>query len=165
AGYTARVAGTERGMGARPEPTFSACFGAPFLPLPPRRYVDLLQAYLRRHKPLVVLMNTGALGGPLGAGGERPPIDVSRRLLHAAQSGALRSVPLREHPQYGILIPEQCPGVSTEWLDPRTAWKLAPAAYDQAAAELVAAFHGAVNTTYAGQVPAEILAAGPRRVA
>src|SRR3712207_258809 len=75
AGYTAKVAGTERGLTGRPEPTFSACFGAPFLPWPPRTYVSLLRDYLRRYQPLVVLMNTGASGGAYGDGGERPPID------------------------------------------------------------------------------------------
>jgi phosphoenolpyruvate carboxykinase (ATP) len=162
AGYTAKVAGTERGLGTKPEPTFSACFGAPFLPWHPRRYVELLREYLRRHRPLVVLMNTGALGGPYGAGGERPPIDVTRTLLHAAQSGVLRGVPLSPHPQYGVLLPETCPGVPAELLDPRRAWKGTLEAYDLAVRELVAAFEQNVTRKYAGQVPDEILAAGPR---
>lgn len=162
AGYTAKVAGTERGLGARPEPTFSACFGAPFLPLAPARYVELLGEYLRRHRPLVVLMNTGSLGGPLGAGGARPPIEVSRGLLRAAQSGVLRNAPVRQHPEYGFCIPETCPGVASELLDPRRAWTLAPAEYERSVRELVAAFHKQVNEVYAGRISAEILAAGPR---
>src|SRR3712207_6831084 len=89
AGYTAKVAGTERGLGTRPEPTFSACFAAPFLLWHPRKYVELMREYLRRHRPLVVLMNTGAIGAPYGEGGERPPIEASRNMLRGAQSGAL----------------------------------------------------------------------------
>lgn len=161
AGYTAKVAGTERGLGSRPEPTFSACFGAPFLPLAPGRYVELLKAYLEREKPLVVLMNTGSVGGPLGAGGNRPPIDVSRRLLRAAQSGELRQVSRTRHPDYGVWIPDECPGVPHEWLDPRGAWRLDAASYGSAVTELVHSFETGVNEVYRGRIPAEILAAGP----
>jgi phosphoenolpyruvate carboxykinase (ATP) len=162
AGYTAKVAGTERGLGSKPEPTFSACFAAPFLPWPPRKYLDLMRDYLRRYKPLVVLMNTGSIGGPYGQGGRRPPIEASREMLRGAQSGALRKVEMRAHPEYQVLVPAECPGVPTELLDPRASWEQGPEAYHQAARELVAAFQENVTRKYAGAVDREILDAGPR---
>jgi phosphoenolpyruvate carboxykinase (ATP) len=162
AGYTAKVAGTERGLGKRPAPTFSACFGSPFLPWPPRRYVELMRGYLQRYQPLVVLMNTGAIGGPLGDGGGRPPIAVSRSMLRAAQSGVLRDVETFRHPEYGVLVPRECPGVPTACLDPRASWKGSEEGYTRAARELVAAFHENVNRKYAGTIDRAILDAGPR---
>jgi phosphoenolpyruvate carboxykinase (ATP) len=162
AGYTAKVAGTERGLGAKPEPTFSACFGAPFLPWHPRKYVELMRDYLRRYQPLVVLMNTGSIGGPYGEGGARPPIDATRKMLHGAQSGVLRQVDLHPHPEYGVLVPSSCPGVPPDLLDPRASWKQGPESYQREARTLVAAFHENVNQKYAGSIDREILAAGPR---
>lgn len=162
AGYTAKVAGTERGLGNKPEPTFSACFGAPFLAWHPGKYVELMRAYLRRHQPLVVLMNTGSIGGVYGDGGERPPIDASRKMLEGAQSGALRNVKLVRHPEFGVLIPTECPGVPAELLDPRASWKKGPEDYHHHAAELARAFTENVNHVYAGTIDPEILAAGPR---
>jgi phosphoenolpyruvate carboxykinase (ATP) len=162
AGYTAKVAGTERGLGSKPEPTFSACFAAPFLPWHPRKYVELMREYLRRHQPLVVLMNTGSIGGPHGQGGSRPPIEASRNMLRGAQSGALRQVALHPHPEYGVLVPAECPGVPRELLDPRASWKQGAAAYDALANELVSHFHENVNRVYAGVIDREILDAGPR---
>lgn len=161
AGYTAKVAGTERGLGVKPEPTFSACFGAPFLPWAPRKYVELMRDYLRRHKPLVVLMNTGSIGGPYGQGGDRPPIAASREMLRCAQSGALREVRLTPHPEFGVLVPESCGGLPAELLNPRTSWRQGADAYTSAARELVAEFHEHVNERYDGVIDGEILAAGP----
>jgi phosphoenolpyruvate carboxykinase (ATP) len=163
AGYTAKVAGTERGLGAKPEPTFSACFGAPFLPWHPTRYVELLRGFLRRHQPTVILMNTGTLGGPYGAGSDRTPLELTRAMLRAAQSGDLRKVPLQPHPEYGVLVPQTCPQVPDEMLDPRRVWRHGEETYAAAAAELVCAFHRNVNEKFAGTVPAEILNAGPRK--
>jgi phosphoenolpyruvate carboxykinase (ATP) len=162
AGYTAKVAGTERGLGTRPEPTFSACFGAPFLPFPPARYVELMRDYLARHRPLVVLMNTGMVGGAYGEGGQRPAIADSRRMLRAAQSGELAGVPTETHPAFGIRVPLACPGVAPEVLDPRRAWRAGEAAYHQAARELAAAFEEQVTGKYRVKVPADVLEAGPR---
>lgn len=161
AGYTAKVAGTERGLAAKPEPTFSACFGAPFLPWAPRKYVDLMRDHLRRYKPLVVLMNTGSVGGPYGEGGERPPIAASRDMLRCAQSGGLRTVRLTRHPEFGVLVPESCAGVPPELLDPLASWRHGADAYHSVARELVAEFHEHVNARYAGVIDREILAAGP----
>jgi phosphoenolpyruvate carboxykinase (ATP) len=162
AGYTAKVAGTERGLGSKPEPTFSACFGAPFLPFHPARYVELMRDYLARHRPLVVLMNTGMVGGAHGEGGHRPAIDDSRRMLRAAQSGELAAVPTAVHPEFGIRVPLACPGVAPEVLDPRRAWRAGEATYVQAARNLAAAFEQQVTRKYAGTVPADVLDAGPR---
>ena len=161
AGYTAKVAGTERGLGNKPVPTFSACFGAPFLPLPPKRYVELMRDYLRRYQPLVVLMNTGAVGGPMGEGGQRPNIDDSRRMLAAAQSGVLRDVPCDVHPQFGVRVPREVPGVDPTVLDPRRRYAPGPEAYGRAVAELAATFREKVNQRYAGTVPQEVLDAAP----
>lgn len=163
AGYTARVAGTEVGLGTRPEPTFSACFGAPFLPWHPRVYVALLRDYLRRYEPLVVLINTGAIGGPYGDGGRRPPIEATRAMLRGAQSGALRTAELRPHPQFGILVPAACPGVPPELLDPRPGWcARSGGSYESAARELIGHFRETVDRVYRGAVDAEVLQGGPR---
>jgi phosphoenolpyruvate carboxykinase (ATP) len=162
AGYTAKVAGTERGLGTKPEPTFSACFGAPFLPWHPKRYVELLRDKIRKHQPLVVLMNTGAIGGPYGAVGERTPLAATRSALRGAQSGALRKVAKRRHSELGLWIPEECPGVPATLLDPRHSWKLGEAEYSRSVTELASAFHEKVNQVYAGVIDQSILEAGPR---
>jgi phosphoenolpyruvate carboxykinase (ATP) len=107
-------------------------------------------------------MNTGSVGGPYGAGGDRPPIAASRAALRGAQSGALREVPLRRHPEYGFLVPEECPGVPAELLDPRAHWRGGGAAYHEATAEMVRAFHEHVNRRYEGTIDREILDAAPR---
>jgi phosphoenolpyruvate carboxykinase (ATP) len=161
AGYTAKVAGTERGLGSKPEPTFSACFGAPFLPLPPARYVALMGGYLARYRPLVILLNTGMIGGAYGGGGRRPPIEATREMLRAAQSGALADAATDRHPVFGIRVPRGCPGLPPEVLNPALGWPGGKLAYQAAARELAAAFRVGVTGRYAGSVPAEVLAAGP----
>ncbi len=161
AGYTAKVAGTERGLGKEPEPTFSACFASPFLPWHPSKYLALMRDYLARYRPLVILMNTGMIGGAYGDGGKRPPIAATRGMLNAAQSGTLASVPTEAHPQFGVRIPCHCPGVPTEVLDPRRNYQGGEAAYHAAAARLAAAFRREVTEKFRGSVPAEVLEAGP----
>jgi phosphoenolpyruvate carboxykinase (ATP) len=161
AGYTAKVAGTERGLSAQPEPTFSACFAAPFLPWHPAKYVELMRAALDRHRPLVVLMNTGMIGGAYGKGGHRPSIAESRAMLRAAQWRVLRDIPTDLHPEFGVRIPREVPGVPAEVLDPRRAWQGGPDAYRRAAAALAAAFRREVTDRFAGSVPADVLEAGP----
>jgi phosphoenolpyruvate carboxykinase (ATP) len=131
------------------------------MPWPVARYVDLFREKLRRHRPVVVLMNTGSLGGPYGEGGKRPPLEVTRVLLRAAQSGALRDAPTWEHAEYGVRVPEACPGVSPEMLDPRKAWTGTPEAYTRAARELAAAFAEHVTRPYAGAIDPAILNAAP----
>lgn len=132
-GYTAKVAGTEAGV-REPSATFSACFGAPFLPLPPLTYADLLSEKVKEHRAAVWLVNTGWSGGPCGVGA-RIAIPYTRAMVNAALSGALESVLCRPEPVFGMGIPEACPGVPNGILDPRSTWQ-DPAAYDERAERL-----------------------------
>lgn len=136
-GYTAKVAGTERGV-TEPTATFSACFGAPFMPLHPRVYGDLLAERLKASGASTWLINTGWTGGGYGTG-RRIDIKTTRTLLNAALSGALDDAPTRSDPNFGFAIPTEVEGVASRLLDPRASWT-APAAYDAAAAKLVRLF-------------------------
>ena len=138
-GFTAKIAGTERGV-AKPVPTFSACFGAPFLPLPPVLYGRLFHDCLERRRPACWMVNTGWLGGGPGEG-RRMPLETTRSLLSAALSGALESVPMRRDPRFGFLVPAAAPGVESPTLDPRAAWSDG-ALYDETAQRLVGLFRG-----------------------
>jgi phosphoenolpyruvate carboxykinase (ATP) len=138
-GYTAKVAGTERGLGREPVATFSACFGAPFLPRPPATYASLLGEKLRRHPVSCWLVNTGWVGGAYGLG-ERMKLPYTRAMLHAALSGRLRDVPAHPHPVFRVLVPEHCPGVPDDLLNPRGMWP-DKRAYDRAAQDLSARFN------------------------
>jgi len=137
-GYTAKVAGTERGLGKEPAATFSACFGAPFLPRPAGLYAEMLGERLRRHKASCWLVNTGWVGGAFGAG-RRMSLPHTRALINAALSGQLEGVEFAEHPVFRVRMPRTCPGVPPEVLDPRGQWSDA-AAYDAAARGLAARF-------------------------
>jgi len=136
-GYTAKVAGTERGI-TEPQATFSTCFGAPFMALPPTVYADLLAAKMREHGASAWLVNTGWSGGSYGEG-ERIKIAYSRAMVNAALEGALDAVEYETHPVFGIEMPKECPGVPSEILNPRNTWKDA-SAYDVRARELAAMF-------------------------
>ena len=136
-GYTAKVAGTEIGV-EEPQATFSACFGAPFLPQPPGVYARLLGEKLDRHRATVWLLNTGWTGGPYGEG-HRMPIEATRRLLHALLSGELEAVEYRSDPVFGFDVPLRVPGVDPRLLDPRSTWR-DPDAYDRAAGKLAGMF-------------------------
>ena len=116
-GYTARVAGTEQGV-KEPQATFSTCFGAPFMPRQPTVYAEMLRDFMRRHEVDCWLVNTGWSGGPYGTG-ERMSLRHTRAMLHAALGGALAKVPFRRHPEFGLMIPEACPGVPGAILDPQ----------------------------------------------
>ncbi|MEN3002542.1 MAG: phosphoenolpyruvate carboxykinase (ATP), partial [Armatimonadota bacterium] len=129
-GYTAKVAGTERGI-TEPQMTFSACFGAPFLPIHPGHYARMLGARLERHTAQAWLINTGWTGGPYGVG-TRIPIRYTRAMIRAALQGRLDCVPYRQHPIFGLEMPTECPDVPTELLDPRGTWQ-DKTAYDQKA--------------------------------
>jgi len=129
-GYTAKIAGTERGVKA-PEATFSACFGAPFMPRPPHLYAELLGAMMKTHQSRCWLVNTGWTGGGYGTG-ERMPIAATRALLAAALGGDLQGVEMRRDPVFGLDVPTTCGGVDPLLLDPRRCWA-DKAAYDQAA--------------------------------
>ena len=157
-GFTAKLAGTEIGV-TEPQPTFSACFGAPFLPQPPSVYARMLGDKLDAHSDVSVwLVNTGWTGGPFGEG-RRMPIAATRTLLDAALSGELDGVEYRVDPTFGLEVPVEVPGVDSALLDPRSTWA-DPVAYDAKAAELAAMFRA--NFTKFGDVDARIAAAGPR---
>jgi len=156
-GFTSKVAGTEAGV-TEPEPTFSACFGAPFMPRDPVVYADMLAERLRTSPTQCWLVNTGWSGGPPGIG-KRMPIDLTRSLLRAALEGALDDVPMTPHAVFGVHVPTSCPGVPERLLDPRSTWA-DPSAYDVQADELARLF-AANFVQFAGRVPAEVAAAGP----
>jgi phosphoenolpyruvate carboxykinase (ATP) len=157
-GYTAKVAGTERGV-KEPEETFSACFGAPFLSLHPSRYAELLGERIRTHKPGVWLVNTGWTGGPYGVG-HRMSLPYTRAIVTAIVEGALDDVATHEHPILGLAMPVSCPGVPDEILDPRSTWE-DKAAYDTAARKLAADFRKNFERFAAG-ASAEIALAAPQ---
>jgi phosphoenolpyruvate carboxykinase (ATP) len=137
-GYTAKVAGTEKGLGHEPEVVFSACFGAPFMALQPSVYADLLGQKIKQHKVKVWLVNTGWTGGSFGTG-ERISIKQTRAILTAALSGALDRIRTTVDPVFGLHIPVHCPGVPDEILTPRQTWSDA-AAYDEKAYKLAEMF-------------------------
>ncbi len=156
-GFTARLAGTEIGV-TEPAPTFSPCFGGPFLPQPPSVYARLLGEKLREHRPRVWLVNTGWSGGPPGEG-HRMPIQATRALLHAALSGRLEGAAYRIDEVFGFEVPLAVPGVDPSLLDPRSTWR-DPAAYDAAARRLAALFRA--NFERFGGVEPEVASAGPQ---
>jgi phosphoenolpyruvate carboxykinase (ATP) len=157
-GYTAKVAGTEAGV-VEPEATFSTCFAAPFLPLHPARYAELLAERLRAHKSAVWLVNTGWTGGGYGRG-RRMALGSTRAMVRAVLAGALEGVPLRPDPVFGLPVPERCPGVSGELLRPRDNWPDV-ADYDTQARRLAGLFRANFEV-YAGHVPEAVRQAGPR---
>jgi phosphoenolpyruvate carboxykinase (ATP) len=157
-GFTAKLAGTEIGV-TEPQPTFSACFGAPFLPQPPAVYAHLLGERLDRHGATVWLVNTGWTGGPFGEG-ERMPIAATRALLHAALSGALADAAFRTDELFGFEVPTQVPGVEASLLDPRSTWA-DPEAYDRKARELAQMFRDNFEQ-FADEAGPGVTAAGPR---
>jgi phosphoenolpyruvate carboxykinase (ATP) len=138
-GYTAKVAGTEKGVGSEPQVTFSTCFGAPFMPRQPSVYGNLLRELIAKHNVDCWLVNTGWTGGKFGDG-QRMPIKVTRALLTAALSGALKTQPMRVDELFGFQVPLSLPGVDNRILNPRQTWNN-PAAYDAQAASLVAMFN------------------------
>jgi phosphoenolpyruvate carboxykinase (ATP) len=157
-GFTAKLAGTEIGV-TEPQPTFSACFGAPFLPQPPSVYARMLGQKLDAHPDVRVwLVNTGWTGGPFGEG-RRMPITATRTLLDAALSGDLHDVEYRIDATFGLEVPVEVPGVDSALLDPRSTW-VDPDAYDAKAAELAAMFRA--NFTKFEGVESGVAAAGPR---
>jgi len=138
-GYTAKVAGTERGLGKEPQAAFSACFGAPFLPRPAAAYASLLGEKLRRYGSACWLVNTGWAGGPFGVG-ERMRLRYTRAMLNAALAGELNHVPMTPHPVFKVAVPVSCPGVPATFLDARGMWP-DKTAYDKAARDLSQRFN------------------------
>lgn len=137
-GYTAKVAGTEKGLGKEPQATFSTCFGAPFMPRHPSAYGNMLRDLIARHNVDCWLVNTGWTGGKFGVG-QRMPIKATRALLDAALAGNLKSQPMRTDPLFGFEVPTALPGVDPVILNPRETWA-DKAAYDVQARALVDMF-------------------------
>jgi phosphoenolpyruvate carboxykinase (ATP) len=136
-GYTAKVAGTEAGV-TEPTATFSTCFGAPFMPRPPKHYGSMLKERMEKHRVPVWLVNTGWSGGGAGVGA-RMKLGYTRAMLKAALSGELEKLPFRPDPAFGLKVPASCPGVPDEVLLPRNTWK-DKAAYDATATKLKGMF-------------------------
>ena len=137
-GYTARVAGTEKGLGNEPEATFSTCFGAPFMPRHPTVYAKMLGERVAQHNATCWLVNTGWSGGAFGVG-ERMKIAHTRALVQAALAGTLKNVPVKPEPYFGLLVPESCGEVPRDVLNPRNTWS-DKGAYDQTARGLTKRF-------------------------
>jgi phosphoenolpyruvate carboxykinase (ATP) len=157
-GYTAKLAGTEAGLGSEPVPEFSACFGSPFLPLAPRVYAELLGERLKQHNATCWLVNTGWSGGKFGVG-SRMSIRHTRALISAALNGDLNEVEFVTELAFGLHIPVSCPGVPAEILNPRNAWA-SKTAYDAQAADLASRFEANFRQFDA---PEAVRAAGPPR--
>ncbi len=158
-GYTAKLAGTERGVN-EPKATFSACFGLPFLPRHPGVYADMLMERAAKHGCNFWLVNTGWSGGPYGIG-ERMPIYLTRRLLNAAVEGELDGVKYEKDPAFGLSVPTECPGADPKLLFPRNTWA-DQAEYDEKAKHLRGLFEDNFKK-YEANVAPEVCAAGFKR--
>ena len=157
-GYTAKVAGTEAGV-TEPKSTFSACFGAPFLPLHPGKYAEMLGEKMKKHDVSIWLINTGWTGGPYGIG-NRMKLPYTRAMITAALDGQLDDVDYIAHKTFGMMMPTSCPGVPSELLSPRHAWSNEDE-YDAKAKQLAKEFVKNFEK-YADGVSDEILAAAPK---
>lgn len=157
-GYTAKVAGTEEGIN-EPQLAFSACFGAPFMPLHPTKYAEMLGERMRDHKVNIWLVNTGWTGGGYGTG-KRISLKYTRAMIHEAMDGDLANAEYKEHEVFGLMMPTSCPNVPDELLDPKNTWS-DKELYDTKARKLAADF---VNNfaKFADQANEEIMAAAPR---
>lgn len=138
-GYTSKLAGTEVGMGNEPKATFSTCFGAPFMALPPKVYSTLLREKIQKHGSNVWLVNTGWSGGAFGVG-KRMDLPHTRAMLRAALSGKLDNVEYEKDPIFGLSYPKECPDVPNEILNPRNTWKDKDQ-YDSKAKDLAKRYH------------------------
>ncbi len=157
-GYTAKVAGTETGV-TEPKATFSACFGAPFLPLHPGKYAEMLGQKLKSSRAAVWLINTGWTGGPYGTG-SRIKLAYTRAMITAALNGTLDKVNFEKLPTFNLLMPTTCPGVPSEILNPRNTWQ-DKEAYDRQLQMLAKLFIKNFEK-YAGGVTSGIIAAAPK---
>jgi phosphoenolpyruvate carboxykinase (ATP) len=157
-GYTAKVAGTETGV-TEPKSTFSACFGAPFLPLNPCLYASMLGEKMRKHQVKVWLVNTGWTGGPYGVG-KRISLSYTRSMITAAINGMLNDVSYDTHPVFGFAFPKTCPGVPDMILNPKNSWS-DPKAYDEKAIFLASQFIQNFSK-YSAIADKETLEAGPK---
>jgi phosphoenolpyruvate carboxykinase (ATP) len=157
-GFTAKVAGTEKGLGKEPQPTFSTCFGAPFMPRHPSEYGNLLRDLIAAHGADCWLVNTGWTGGAFGTG-SRMPIKATRALLNAALDGSLATVEMRVDPHFKFRVPVAVPGVDSKILNPRDTWA-DKAAYDAQARKLVEMFRANFKK-FEAHVGPDVLQAAP----
>ena len=159
-GYTAKVAGTEVGI-KEPKTAFSACFGAPFLPLHPTKYAEMLGDKMTKYNTNVWLVNTGWSGGGYGVG-NRMKLRYTRAMITAALTGQLNDVKYTEHPIFGVLMPGTCPNVPDEVLNPKDTWA-DKVAYDNKANDLAKKFNSNFKK-FEDQANEEILSAAPKVV-
>ena len=157
-GYTAKVAGTEAGVD-EPVPSFSACFGAPFMPLHPTKYAEMLSAKMKENEVNVWLVNTGWTGGPYGVG-SRMKLRYTREMISSALEGKLENVEFTEHPIFGLQMPVECENVPSEVLNPRNTWD-DKEAYDNKAKVLAESFRQNFEK-FEKQANEEILSGAPR---
>ncbi|NLI20426.1 MAG: phosphoenolpyruvate carboxykinase (ATP) [Clostridiales bacterium] len=157
-GYTAKLAGTERGV-TEPEATFSTCFGEPFFPLPASRYAELLGERIDKTGANVYLVNTGWAGGSYGKGGNRMKLPLTRAMVTAALNGELEKSEFVLDPIFNVMVPKSCPGVSPEVLSPREFWA-DKAAYEETARKLAGMFQK--NFTKYTNMDQKIIDAGPK---
>ncbi len=158
-GFTAKVAGTEKGLGKEPQPTFSTCFGAPFMPRHPSEYGNLLRELIGLHQADCWLVNTGWTGGAFGTG-SRMPIKATRALLAAALDGSLANAEMRVDPHFRFRVPVAVPGVESKILNPRDTWA-DKAAYDAQAKKLVSMFRDNFKK-FEAHVGPDVLQAAPQ---
>jgi len=156
-GYTAKIAGTETGI-TEPKATFSACFGAPFLPLHPGKYALMLGKKMKENKVNVWMINTGWSGGPYGIG-KRMQLSYTRAMISAVLQDELAEVEFTKHPVFGVQMPLHCTGVPSEILNPKNTWEN-KAQYDIKAKELASLFIANFEK-YKMNASEEILAAAP----
>jgi phosphoenolpyruvate carboxykinase (ATP) len=157
-GFTAKLAGTEAGLGSEPEATFSTLFGAPFFPLSPGVYSAMLGERMSEHGAKAFLVNTGWTGGPFGVG-TRMDLPSTRAMVHAALAGDLDDVETRRHPIFNLDVPVSCPGVADEVLDAQSTWSDSEA-YEEQARELARMFRKNFER-FADSVAPEVTKAGP----
>jgi len=158
-GYTAKVAGTEKGV-KEPQATFSTCFGGPFMVHHPMVYARLLGEKIRKHQAQCWMVNTGWTGGPYGIG-QRMKISYTRAMIDALLSGALKDVPYEPDPVFGVKVPQSCPGVPADALKPRSTWPDL-CAYDEQAHKLAKMFNDNFQQ-FSDAVPVKVLNAGPKQ--
>jgi phosphoenolpyruvate carboxykinase (ATP) len=158
-GYTSKLAGTETGLGPEPQATFSTCFGAPFLPLDPMVYANLLIKKIEQYHCGVWLINTGWTGGPYGVG-QRMRLPYTRAMIKAVLSGKLDTITFQVCQPFGLAIPTTCPDVPSECLNPVGTWS-DPAAFENQARQLVASFINNFEQFKSG-ISDEITCAGPQ---
>ncbi|HWU27084.1 MAG TPA: phosphoenolpyruvate carboxykinase [Rhizomicrobium sp.] len=158
-GFTAKVAGTEKGLGKEPQPTFSTCFGAPFMPRHPTEYGNLLRDLIAQHQADCWLVNTGWTGGAFGVG-NRMPIKATRALLAAALDGTLANVEMRIDPHFRFRVPVSVPGVDAKILNPRDTWA-DKSGYDAQARKLVQMFRENFGK-FEAHVASDVLQAAPQ---